>query len=146
MSRDEQFRWARIRKIAFVVVFLPLLLPLTALWLVIHLLRRMILYVLVWVLWASKGKDILFVYSDSPIWRDYMQTDVLPLVQDRAIVLNWSQRKSWRKWSLATQAFYAFGGERDFNPLIVLFHPFRRARVLRFWPAFKDWKRGYTRP
>ena len=40
------------------------------------------------------AQDTLFIYSDSPIWREYMINEVLPLVHERAIVLNWSQRRT----------------------------------------------------
>ena len=42
--------------------------------------------------------------------------------------------------------FRHFGGHREFNPLVVLFRPFRLAKVFRFWLAFKDWKHGYREP
>jgi hypothetical protein len=38
--------------------------------------------------------------------------------------------------------FHTFGGRRDFNPMVLLFRPFRRTRVLRFLPAFQERKRG----
>lgn len=39
-------------------------------------------------------------------------------------------------------AFRLVGGRKAFNPLIVVFRPFRRAQKYRFWPAFREWKRG----
>jgi hypothetical protein len=75
-----------------------------------------------------------------------MATQVLPLVQERAVVLNWSERKKWPRWSVEVAVFHHFGGAGDFNPLVVLFRPFRFARVFRFWSAFKDWKHGYKGP
>jgi len=120
------------------------LLPLTLLALLLFALHRAILYVLVWLVWLPRGKDILVVYSNGPVWQEYMTEQVLPLVEDRAIVLNWSERSSWRKWRLTQQVFYSFGGHREFNPLVVLFRPLRRARLFRFWSAFKDWKHGHT--
>jgi hypothetical protein len=110
------------------------------------LLYRGALYLLVWLLWLPKGKDILFVYSDSPIWQEYMTTEILPLVERRAVVLNWSERGKWALWSLGVSVLHHFGGGRDFNPLVVLFRPLRRAKTFRFWSAFKDWKRGYREP
>ena len=43
---------------------------------------------------------------------------------------------------LTILVFYFFGGTRDFNPLAVVFRPFRLAKVFRFWSAFKDYKHG----
>jgi hypothetical protein len=86
-----------------------------------------------------KGKDMLLVYSD-------MTTQILPLVKERAVVLNWSERKKWPKYSLSVIAFRAIGGRRNFNPLVVYFRPFRHAKLFRFWSAFKDSKHGDIDP
>jgi hypothetical protein len=135
-----------IAKIALILVFLPLILPLILFALVLFALHRLSLYLLVWLLWLPKGKDILFVYSNSPIWHDYMTQQVLPLVQDRSVVLNWSERSTWRKWRLTQQVLYSFGGHREFNPMVIRFRPLRRAKLFRFWSAFKDCKHSYAEP
>ena len=62
------------------------------------------------------------------------------------MLLNWSERRNWQTWSLRVRVFRAFGGQREFNPLVILFRPFSRARLFRFWLPFQDWKRGYTAP
>jgi len=146
VSRQEQPFSQRLKNVLLVILFLPAVLPLAAVAIVLFILYKATLYLLVWTLWLPRGKDILFVYSDSPIWREYMATEILPVVQERAVVFNWSEREKWRRWSLRVAVFRHFGGGRDFNPLVVLFRPVRLARVFRFWSAFKDWKRGYTEP
>jgi hypothetical protein len=75
-----------------------------------------------------------------------MREQVLPMVQERAVVLNWSERSKWRKWSFPAHVLRSFGGGQEFNPMVVLFQPFRRAQTFRFWLAFKHWKRGDTEP
>jgi len=75
-----------------------------------------------------------------------MSAEVVPLMPERAVVLNWSERKKWPRWSLARHAFRTFGGQREFNPIVVVFRPLHRAEVFRFWQAFKDWKHGHTEP
>jgi hypothetical protein len=47
-------------------------------------------------------------------------------------MLNWSERSTWRKWPLTQQVFYCFGGRRKFNPMVIMFRPFRRAKLFRF--------------
>jgi hypothetical protein len=89
---------------------------------------------------------VLLVFSDSPIWHDYMTTQVVPLVHNRAVILNWSERHKWSKWSFSVHVFRSFDGTNEFNPMVAVFRPFRRARLFRFWSAFKDWKRGDTEP
>jgi hypothetical protein len=146
MSRQKEPLLRRIGKAALLVLLLPFILPLALMSIILSLLYSGVLCLLVWLVWLPKGRDVLFVYSDSPIWREYMTTEILPLVESRAVVLNWSERSRWSGWSLAVKTFRFFGGGRDFNPLVVLFRPFRRAKVLRFWSAFRDWKRGYREP
>lgn len=146
MPRQPKPLSRRVLEAAGIVLLLPLILPLAALAIILLALHRTVLYLLVWVLWLPKGKDTLFVYSNSPIWQEYMTQQVLPLVQDRAVVLNWSERSTWPTWPLAQQVFYSFGGHREFNPMVIMFPPFRRAKLFRFWSVFKDWKHGYTEP
>ncbi|MBV9623352.1 MAG: hypothetical protein JOZ14_05170 [Acidobacteria bacterium] len=144
MSRQPTAVREQLKKIALVFILLPLVLPLIIVALLLFTLHRLVLYLLVWMLWVPNGKDTLFVYSDSPIWHGYMTEQVLPLVRDRAIILNWSERSTWRKWRLTQQVFYSFGGRREFNPMVIVFRPIHRAKVFRFWSAFKDWKHGHT--
>jgi hypothetical protein len=146
MTRQKEPLLKKLRDVALVLLILPFILPLALVAVLLHLLHKAILYLLVWLLWLPKGKDILFVYSDSPIWHEYMATQILPLVQERAVVLNCSERSKWPRWAFRVDVFHSFGGSREFNPLVVFFRPFRRAKVFRFWAAFKDWKRGYREP
>jgi len=146
MTRQKGPISRRLRNAALLLVVLPLVLPLALVTLALYLPYRIALYMLVWALWLPRGKDILLVYSDSPIWHDYMVSEILPLVRERAVVLNWSERNKWPRWSFHVHVFRAFGGHREFNPLIVLFRPFSRAKTFRFWLPFKDWKRGYKEP
>jgi hypothetical protein len=104
----------------------------------------LILYFLVWFLWNGRGKDMLFVNSDSPIWQDYIRQNVLPKIEHRAIILNWSERQRWlATWSLPALVFKHFiGAHREFNPSAIVFRPFRLHRTFRFWKPFQDWKHG----
>ncbi len=145
MSRDPQPPLSvRILTAVLLVLLLVLLLPVILLALLVFSLHRLILYAVVWTLWLSRGKDVLFVYSDSPIWRDYMTEQVLPLVRERAVVLNWSERSKWPKWWFPAHILRVFGGDREFNPIVILFRPFRFAKRFRFWKPFRHWKHGRT--
>ena len=146
MAREKESPTRRIALTALIVVLMPIIIPFAAVVLVLYWLHRVALYGLIWLLWLPRGKDVLLVHSDSPIWHDYMTTQVVPLVQNRAVILNWSQRHKWSKWSFSVHVFHSFGGTNEFNPMVAIFRPFRRARMFRFWSAFKDWKRGDAEP
>jgi hypothetical protein len=125
-------------------LWLVLLSPLLMLALIPYLLYTMALSCAVWLLWCRRGKDVLFVWSESPVWRDRIQTRLLPKLGSRAVVLNWSQRAQWTgRFSLARIAFRHFGGDREFNPLAVVFRPLRRAKTFRFWRPYKQLKQGH---
>ena len=120
----------------------PLILVLVVLAIAVFVVRSVVLHILIWTLWRMRGHDILFIYSDSPIWHDYTEQHLLPRIRDRAVILNWSQRNQWRL-SLARVAFSHFGRDSEFNPMAVVFRPFRSTQKFRFWQPFRDWKHGH---
>ena len=128
-----------------VALFIPLLLCFLLLALPLYFIATVCLHIIIWSFWCLRGRDILFVYSDSPIWHDYIEERILPQLGNRVIVLNWSQRKRWRV-SLASLPFSHFSGYRQFNPLAVVFRPLRRTRTYRFWQPFRDFKHGRPGP
>jgi hypothetical protein len=85
---------------------------------------------------------VLFVYSNSPVWQSYIEANILPRLPRGSVVLNWSERRRWRWWSLSAAVFHFFGGSREFNPLAVVVRPLRWGRAFRFWRAFRDAKHG----
>jgi hypothetical protein len=127
---------------AILWLLLPLIIVLLPVALVLFLIEAVILRLLIWCWWCPRGKDILFVYSNSPIWHDYIEQHFLPRLGDRAVLMNWSERKRWRI-SLAKIAFRHFGGPWKFNPLAVVFHPCGRTHIFRFWQPFRDFKHGH---
>jgi len=120
-----------------------LLSPLIIVALTFHLLAGLFLHIAVWCCWCARGRYVLFVYSDSPIWHDYVEAHIIPRLGECAVVLNWSQRSRWWR-TLAVLAFRYFGGLRTFNPLALVFRPLRLARHFRFYEPFREFKHGKT--
>ena len=141
MSTRTPQRIARSWQFALVIFLAPVLVVVVALALVYFLVSTICLHIAIWSWWCIRGRDILFLYSDSPVWHDYIEQHVLPQLGERAVILNWSNRRGWR-FSLAQMAVHHFGGSREFNPLAVVFRPFRRTRTFRFWQPFRDFKHG----
>jgi hypothetical protein len=97
--------------------------------------------------WRLHGKDLLLVYSNSPHWQRYVEEHWLPKWGGRAVVLNWSERKTWaQNGSSEAELFRIFGGAREFNPLAIVVPPGRAVKVIRFWRAFRDFKHGKDQP
>ncbi len=89
---------------------------------------------------VSRGRTILFVYSNSPNWQQYVEANLLPLLGNRALVLNWSERRNWSRWEGGF--FDRFAGSREFNPVALVYRPYGGVEVIRFHQAFLDFKHG----
>lgn len=124
-----------------VLILMPLLVLVAISWFA----WSIALHLALWACWLPRGKDTLVVYSDSPHWQADFEQRILPALSQRAVVLNWSQRRQWKR-SLATSAFQHFGGSADFNPLIVVLRPLRRTRVFRLHGAYLDKAHGNPNP
>jgi len=114
---NKSLRWWQL---AFLAPLIVLLVPVAIVAFAFYAASSALLYILIWLLWCSRGKDVLFVYSDSPIWSEYLEAQVLPKIAQRAVVLNWSKRKRW-KASLARFAFTCFGGIESSTRLELFF-------------------------
>jgi hypothetical protein len=138
-AHKHETKWWQV---AIMLPLIPVVLVVAIFALVLFVVASISLRIVIWSWWCLRGRDILFVYSDSPIWHDYIEQQILPHLGDRAVILNWSERKRWR-FSLARMAFHHFGGYRQFNPLGVVFRPFGRTHKFRFWQPFRDFKHGH---
>lgn len=121
-------------------VLLPLVVVVGVLWLI----AAVVLLLAVWLTWCSRGRYVLLVYSNSPIWQGYFERNVIPAVGNRGVVLNWSDRKQW-SYSLSVALFRVFAGTREFNPLAIVFQPLAWPRRFRFYGPFKAFKHGRPR-
>jgi hypothetical protein len=126
-------RWA-------LILALPLVLYL------LYLLHGMMLLVGAWICWRGTPVKGILVWSDSPIWRAYIEQTWLPYIAEHVVLLNWSERKRWR-WSLAVLIHRRFGiGDDNFNynPMLIIFRGLRYPYVYRYFHAFRDAKHGNT--
>jgi hypothetical protein len=96
----------------------------------------------VWWLWCRRGKDVFYMSSQSPVWREYMETHILPLVQERAVIVDWTERRELERFSLKAAVARSYSREKEFNPIVVLFRPFHMRREFRFHGAFREYKHG----
>ena len=127
---------------------LMLLLPLIVAWMVVwlpvygtwRLGSSIVLRVWFRMRHVSRGRTILFVYSNSPNWQQYVEANLLPRVSNRALVLNWSERRNWSRWEGGF--FDRFAGSREFNPAALVYRPGGGVDVIRFHQAFLDFKHG----
>jgi hypothetical protein len=122
-------------KVLQTLILLLLLSPYLIIVALFYALWGLILYIAIWL--TLNKQFVVFVYSDSPTWKDYIEREILPYIQNRAVILNWSNRKKWKN-SLAVLAFRYFSGYRNFNPLGMVFRPFHFVKTYRFFEAFQE--------
>ena len=107
-----------------------------------YLFVAVLLHLAVLLFWLPRGRRVLFVYSNSPIWQTYIEAEILPRLPRQTSVLNWSNRKNWPRFGLSAWLFNTFAGSREFNPIAIVFRPLAPPRKFRFWRAFRDYKHG----
>ena len=107
---------------------------------------RFVLKVRFWVRHGRKGKVILFVYSDSSNWKDYIEAKILPSLEGCSVVLNWSKRREWgSRMQLETKLFNQWAGPGEFVPVAILFSPIGKTRTFRLWKLSENPKHGKVR-
>ena len=90
--------------------------------------------------WLRHGRFVAYVYSDSPKWKDHVETHVLPALPADAIVINRS--RPWRKRSLAGRAYRHFGGEHEYCPIGIVIERGKRVRRFRFFTPYLSAMKG----
>ncbi len=129
--------------LALVALLVPLILVWVACWLAWLFSWGGILRLWFWRAHAAHGRRVLFVYSESPNWQSYIEENILPRIRDCAVVLNWSERRLWPSTSPWEARFFRrFAGDREFNPLALVFCSGGRIRSIRFHRPFLDFKHG----
>jgi hypothetical protein len=99
-----------------------------------------------WLRHGRKGKFILFVYSDSSNWKDYIETKMLPRIEAHSVILNWSKRREWEsRMQFEMRLFNQWSGSGEFVPLGIVFPLTGKVRVFRLWQLSQNPKHGKDR-
>jgi hypothetical protein len=69
--------WAGIVATLFLLPFLVVISPVLLLWYVGRRARALLINLTAWYVWRRQGKFVLVVYSDSPIWKVYFESELL---------------------------------------------------------------------
>jgi hypothetical protein len=125
--------------LAIVVLTAPLWLAAVLVVVFARLTKVVVLYALVWFWWIGWARQrVLFVYSDSPHWKEHVEANILPRLPASTVVLNWSHRARWSTFSLSVVLFRCFAGEQEFNPIGLVFKRGDVVERYRFWQPFRD--------
>ena len=137
-------------EILILILLSPVLLLVTLIWLIfliisypfISLYEQWLKYQF-WRRHGKFGRFVLFVYSDSPNWKDYIEANILPCIKEHVVTLNWSKRREWEQTNpFEAKIFYHWAGEEEFNPMAIILPLSGKVKEVRFWQAFRDFKHG----
>src|SRR5688500_18761799 len=106
-TKRERRSW---RAVLSFVLLSPVVLSLLVILVVARVTGAVALHFLMLIAWVPFGRRVLFVYSNSPIWKTHIETEVLPRLPATASVLNWSERSHWLFWSPSVLLFRFYAG------------------------------------
>ena len=134
--------WKRLLWVPGIILLIP--------WIIIVLLgflvKALFISLAVRFVYLVRGRYIVFVHSNSPVWQDYISTHILPRLPSDTVIMNWSDRSNWKWLSLPVRVFRHYGADSEFNPLGMVGAPLRGMRTFRFWQPFRDFKHGNEAP
>jgi len=145
LPHDWRYYLSAVLGVVVMLALSPLLIPLIILYLVHDWIRGSFLRWRFKRVWGARGKVGVLVYSDSPNWKEYVESSLLPRIADRLVSVNWSSRSQWRgNRPVEVRVFEHWAGEREFNPMAIIVPRKGKVRTVRFWQAFRDFKHGRT--
>ena len=86
------------------------------------------------------GKDLLIVYTDSPHWKEYIESNWIARWPDRTVTLNRS--RPWSRKQPEAALWLAVRGLVEHTPLAIVVPRKGKLRVIRLFAAFRDFKHG----
>jgi hypothetical protein len=95
--------------------------------------------------WFPKGKYVFFLYSSSKKWENYFKNELIPKIQDKSIIWNWSTRyqDGWDSDRFASRILSLYRPETHSYPIAVVFLSSGAVKVFKFYiPYVKMIKSG----
>ena len=89
---------------------------------------------------AYEGRDLLIVYTDSPHWKDYIESKWVARWPNRTVTLNLT--RPWSRKQPEAALWLAVRGIVEHTPLIIVVPRSGKLRVIRLFAAFRDFKHG----
>jgi hypothetical protein len=117
-------------------VLLVLLSPLLILWSVAKSGYRRALRFIFRLKWHHYNKFVVFVYSDNPRWKEYIESNILPGIAPHSVTLNRSRAAQWKYRRLEAMIWTHWGGPVEYSPVAIVFPPRQPPCVFRFWTPF----------
>lgn len=89
-----------------------------------------------------RDKFILFTYSESENWSEYIEENIIPKISSHAVIINRTKQQNWKEeYALERKALEASAG-LEVNPIALIFRNGFRMRKVALFEAFRDLKHG----
>ena len=124
------------------VLLLPFLLVYGITVLVFTGLYRLLLTMIYCFIWSFRAGKVIFAYSESPHWKGYLESEILPFLPASSVTLNISRVGSLRG-SFEEKCYRHWSGSQEYCPIAIVFRPFRPPECYRFYSAFLEAKHGH---
>jgi hypothetical protein len=93
--------------------------------------------------YGEKGKVLVLVYSRSPNWQEYIETNWIPKLSKLAVIVDYSDRSKWgTKPPIEVRIAREWGGDKEYNPMAIVLRGKSFPRMIRFYKPFLDYKHG----
>ncbi len=90
--------------------------------------------------WFPKKTYIFFLYSNSAIWKTYFETELIPRIEKKAIIKNWSTRHTDGWWhnrkSIEYRIVRFLCSSRYIYPCGIIFFPSGTYEICYFHDAY----------
>lgn len=101
--------------------------------------------------WFPKGKHVFFLYSNSKKWKEYFEKKLIPKIQDKTVIRNWStrQKDGWNENLIEAKILSLFRPYGEFYPMAIVFLPSGEVRIFKFYTPYisqlKSGKNNYNK-
>tara|TARA_R110002072_G_scaffold20841_7_gene75247 strand:+ start:3729 stop:4193 length:465 start_codon:yes stop_codon:yes gene_type:complete len=133
-----------IQKILIGLIAVPFVIALIPVFLLIFIysiLLKVYIRIRLWVEWP-KGTYVLFAYSESENWSDYIEENILPRIAAHSRVINRTIDQNWKQKYRREKQAIEYWASLNINPVAIVFRAWRPATVIPFYEAFRDLKHG----
>ncbi len=88
--------------------------------------------------WFPKDKYAFFIYSNSKKWKSYFEQELIPKIQSKAIIWNWSTRLQygWNNGLLEAKALKTFQTSRYYYPIAIVFLYSGKVKIFDFYTPY----------
>jgi len=119
------------------MIFMPLFLLFAGIVLFVSLPYQLYKFIFHVLAGSFRHSQVILVYSDSPKWKSQIETQIIPNLPQRALILNISKPGLSLFADFDYRQYKYWAGSKEYCPIAIIRRPFRRPLLFRFYKAFR---------